>query len=87
MEWFDVAAFWSKNKKKKGKKQKKVEQKYEPMIEGSKWSEFLSTFKFVSFTKFPIDNGNSSKKFSVRINSCKFSHLKSNEKLKIMKIG
>lgn len=52
------------------------EKKYKPIIEGSKWSEFLSTFKFVSFTKFPIDKGSSSKKFSVRINSCKFSLLK-----------
>lgn len=46
------------------------------MIEGSEWSEFLSTFKFVSFTKLPTDNGNSNKKFSVRINSWRLSHLK-----------
>lgn len=39
-------------------------------------SIFLSIFKFVKCTRFPIDKGSSKRKFSVKINSCKFWQLK-----------
>lgn len=35
-----------------------------------------STFRFVNLVKLPKEIGNSIKKFSVKISSCKFSHLK-----------
>lgn len=46
-----------------------------PVSVGSDCKLFLSTFKLFRLRSFPIDIGSSKRKFSVRINSCKFSHL------------
>lgn len=46
-----------------------------PISVGSDCKLFLSTFKLFRLRSFPIVTGSSRRKFSVRINSCKFSHL------------
>jgi len=47
-----------------------------PISIGKDCKLFLSTFKLFKLCRLPIDIGNSKRKFSVRISSCKFSHLK-----------
>lgn len=46
-----------------------------PISTGIDSKAFLSTFKLFNFVKRPIDFGNLLRKFSVKISSCRFSHL------------